>query len=211
MFGISSTEFLIILIVGLIVVGPQKLPELARALGRAIGEFRRATTDIKDAFEADESISEAKKSFNEAVSEGMRAAFDDKLEEAGLSSDVIHKMKYGDPDDQAEAEAIATADGDETELDAVVGPDEEHDPAEAELPFDGKEPEIDAATGPDEDSDRAGESADQPTGETADQPEIEPEITEAAEEKPEPEDDASATEEPPAEADETKPPADRDN
>jgi len=42
MFGIGAGEFIVILIVGLIVFGPGKLPEVGRALGKALREFRKA-------------------------------------------------------------------------------------------------------------------------------------------------------------------------
>ncbi len=42
MFGIGAGEFIVILIVGLIVFGPSKLPEVGRALGRGLREFRKA-------------------------------------------------------------------------------------------------------------------------------------------------------------------------
>ncbi len=48
MLGIGMQEIIIILIVALIVIGPKKLPDLARALGRAIGEFRKAADDLKE-------------------------------------------------------------------------------------------------------------------------------------------------------------------
>jgi TatA/E family protein of Tat protein translocase len=41
------TELLVILAVALIVFGPSRLPELARSLGRAMNEFRRASTDLR--------------------------------------------------------------------------------------------------------------------------------------------------------------------
>jgi sec-independent protein translocase protein TatB len=50
MFGIGMPELLLILAVALIVLGPKKLPELARALGKGMAELRRATEDIKDEF-----------------------------------------------------------------------------------------------------------------------------------------------------------------
>ena len=42
MFGIGAGEFIVILIVGLIVFGPGKLPEVGRGLGKALREFRKA-------------------------------------------------------------------------------------------------------------------------------------------------------------------------
>ena len=50
MFGIGMPELLLILGVALIVLGPKKLPELARALGKGMAEFRRATDELRDEF-----------------------------------------------------------------------------------------------------------------------------------------------------------------
>lgn len=47
MFGLSFWEIAIILAIALIVLGPSKLPELARGLGKALREFRKATEDFK--------------------------------------------------------------------------------------------------------------------------------------------------------------------
>lgn len=51
MFGIGSTELIVILIVALIIIGPAKLPEMAKSLGKALGEFRRVSTDVKRTIE----------------------------------------------------------------------------------------------------------------------------------------------------------------
>ena len=50
MFGIGMPELILILGLALIVLGPKKLPELARALGKGLAEFRRATDELKDEF-----------------------------------------------------------------------------------------------------------------------------------------------------------------
>jgi Tat protein translocase TatB subunit len=50
MFGIGMTELLVILTIGLIVIGPKKLPELARSLGKGLAEFRRASTEMRREF-----------------------------------------------------------------------------------------------------------------------------------------------------------------
>ena len=50
MFGIGMTELLVILAIGLLVLGPKRLPDLARSLGRGLAEFRRASTDLRREF-----------------------------------------------------------------------------------------------------------------------------------------------------------------
>lgn len=53
MFNIGLPELLIIAAIALIVFGPNKLPELAKAFGRAMREFRKATEEVKESFEAE--------------------------------------------------------------------------------------------------------------------------------------------------------------
>jgi TatA/E family protein of Tat protein translocase len=53
MFNIGIPELLIIVAIALIVFGPNKLPELAKAFGRAMREFRKATEEVKESFEAE--------------------------------------------------------------------------------------------------------------------------------------------------------------
>ena len=48
MFGIGAPELVVILVVALVVLGPKRLPELAKGLGRTLGEFRRATSGITE-------------------------------------------------------------------------------------------------------------------------------------------------------------------
>lgn len=48
MFNIGPTELLLILGLALIILGPRRLPELARALGKGLAEFKRATREFHD-------------------------------------------------------------------------------------------------------------------------------------------------------------------
>jgi Tat protein translocase TatB subunit len=65
MFGIGMPEAILIGIVALLVVGPKKLPELAKTLGKGFSEFRRTANDVTDGFKetikADEMKDELKK------------------------------------------------------------------------------------------------------------------------------------------------------
>lgn len=47
MFGIGTQEILIILLVALILFGSKRIPEVARALGKGMGDFRRAARDVQ--------------------------------------------------------------------------------------------------------------------------------------------------------------------
>jgi len=51
-FGIGMPELLIVLAVALLVLGPKKLPEIARSLGRGMAEFRRASTELRNTLSA---------------------------------------------------------------------------------------------------------------------------------------------------------------
>ena len=57
MFGIGTTELLVILFIILLVFGSKKLPELAQGLGRGIREFKKATNEIQDELDLNKPIS----------------------------------------------------------------------------------------------------------------------------------------------------------
>lgn len=48
MFGIGIPELILILIIGLVVFGPGKLPDVGRAVGKSLNEFKKATSGIVD-------------------------------------------------------------------------------------------------------------------------------------------------------------------
>jgi len=58
MFGMGMQELLLILAIALIVLGPKKLPEIARTLGRGLSEFRRATGELKESIDLEKYVEE---------------------------------------------------------------------------------------------------------------------------------------------------------
>jgi len=53
MGSLGWPEIMVILVIALVVFGPRKLPQLGRTLGKALGEFRRATNDLKNTLEVE--------------------------------------------------------------------------------------------------------------------------------------------------------------
>ena len=67
MFGIGSTELLVILVVALIVLGPKSLANVSRTLGKAMGEFRRVSTDFQRTLNSEAEEEDQKKRKKEAA------------------------------------------------------------------------------------------------------------------------------------------------
>ena len=95
MFGIGMTELLVILTIGLIVIGPKKLPERARSLGKGLAEFRRASTEVRREFlsVADEAKIDP---LPGKPAEG-RSDEDGKREEDGKRDEEGERAKTGEP------------------------------------------------------------------------------------------------------------------
>ena len=68
MFGIGLPELIIIMVIALIVIGPSKLPELARAIGKGMTEFKKATQDIKESLDLDGEFQDVKDELVDSVS-----------------------------------------------------------------------------------------------------------------------------------------------
>lgn len=56
MFGIGMPELLLIMALALVFIGPKKLPDIARALGKGMREFRNATDDLKRSIDIDAQV-----------------------------------------------------------------------------------------------------------------------------------------------------------
>lgn len=67
MFGsIGMPELIVIFVIALIIFGPRKLPELGRSLGKSIGEFRRASNDLRNSLEEEVRLDEQRRAVEAA-------------------------------------------------------------------------------------------------------------------------------------------------
>ncbi|MBU2497428.1 MAG: Sec-independent protein translocase protein TatB [Proteobacteria bacterium] len=126
MFGIGLPELIVIMVVALIIIGPRKLPDLARALGKGMAEFRKATQEIKESLDLDEEIHDLKRDLADSISglneppEGMREEQPTGEEAPGheISDAVPEASEKGeteapDPQEQKEEATVKEADRDD--------------------------------------------------------------------------------------------------
>jgi len=96
MFGIGMPELIVIFVIALIFIGPKKLPDLARALGRGMAEFRKATSDIKANLNIDDDLKGMEQDIADSVS-GMVEDASEQSNETGAEAENV-------PDDQEKDE-----------------------------------------------------------------------------------------------------------
>jgi TatA/E family protein of Tat protein translocase len=131
MFGIGMPEMILILAVALIVIGPKKLPDLAKSLGRALGEFKKATNELKDSLQIDDELKEMKTTFDEINRDlkdnrpaAPNPAKPDAADDAKAESD--HVLKDKDPVDKVKSVFDR---GNDTLQSDTVAPDNKNQPA----------------------------------------------------------------------------------
>lgn len=67
MFGIGMPELLLILAVALIVLGPKKLPELARSLGKGLAELKKSTEELKGNLSVGDELKDVQKDLSNII------------------------------------------------------------------------------------------------------------------------------------------------
>jgi len=114
MFGIGMPELIIILAVALIVIGPKKLPDLAKSLGRAFNEFRKATQELKASIDLDDGLKDVKKSFDDLHSDLRQGVSERKPDDAASSGGGASPESGPPPSATAPPETAAPRSGEKT-------------------------------------------------------------------------------------------------
>ena len=109
MFGIGPMEFLVILVMALLVLGPKRMPELARTLGRGLGEFRRASSELRQSLALDDLQNELRQGLHGANTIHKRDGKPDRPAQAGDDLAAGKTAGATHPDKTAKAEAGAPA------------------------------------------------------------------------------------------------------
>lgn len=102
MFGIGTTEIIVIMVVALLVLGPKKLPEIAKSLGKTLAEFRRVSTDVKRTIEMEvdrEEETRAKKKIKqEMAKKASKESHPPEQEQTGSSPEIENEKESSDID-----------------------------------------------------------------------------------------------------------------
>lgn len=94
MLGIGLPEVLVILVLALLVLGPQRLPEVARMLGRIYGQIRRASEEFQNTIRQDIMLFERQEDAdkNKAVADELRERFADLQ---GVQTRITERQDHG--------------------------------------------------------------------------------------------------------------------
>ena len=83
---------MVILAIALVVIGPKKLPDLAKSLGRAMREFKKATSELKESMDLNEDLKDAKTSFDRLQGD-LKGSFKDTPNVNGASPSEKEKIE----------------------------------------------------------------------------------------------------------------------
>lgn len=111
---IGAQELIIIFVIALIVFGPRKLPELGKSLGRSIGEFKRASNELRSTLEQEIRVEETRKEIMEPIETISNEAKEAVQKAQELDEDDLEADVEDATGKEPRAES-ASADGEEEE------------------------------------------------------------------------------------------------
>lgn len=93
MFDVGFTELMVIALVGLIVIGPERMPTVARTLGHLLGRLQRYVSDVKSDINREMQLEELKKLQSQVVDQtrDMERQFNDQMKtvETSLNQSIL--------------------------------------------------------------------------------------------------------------------------
>jgi sec-independent protein translocase protein TatA len=109
---IGAQELIIIFVIALIVFGPRKLPQLGKSLGRSIGEFKRASNELRSTLEQEIRVEETRKEImepiealgneaKEAIKKATELDVDDDLEDEPTGHATVSEKTEDPPETKA--------------------------------------------------------------------------------------------------------------
>lgn len=114
MFNLTGSEIMFLLIIGLVVLGPEKLPDAIRRVGRLYSELKRMSSGVQTDFRKvmDEPLKEMMNTTN-----SMKALFNDTSSQfQAAAKDLVEPtyIPYGQTDEKAPENEILLSDGDDS-------------------------------------------------------------------------------------------------
>jgi sec-independent protein translocase protein TatB len=129
MFGIGSTEILVIAVVGLLVLGPRKLPQIAKTVAKGMAQFRRVSSDLQNTVEREVAKEE------------------DNLRKEETKTELIDKNKE-DPATEQTAEAQTTEAQTPVADEPAPADEQTEDAKQPDAPDETHNAEVDAVSSP---------------------------------------------------------------
>ena len=142
MFGIGMPEMILILAIALIVIGPKKLPDLAKSLGRAMREFKKATSEFKETMDLDGDLKEVKNAF-EDINADIKGSLTETAvtDEAGQLESFTRESNAGDtetktPSGENDAPDLSKIENDDTVPEEKIDVQSDAEMLDEDLPSD---------------------------------------------------------------------------
>ena len=149
MFGIGMPEMILILAVALIVIGPKKLPDLAKSLGKAMGEFKKATSDLKESMKIDTELKEVKTAFDDLGRDDQKkpTLYDGDADEKPAKSAVPDESPEADKPEGRDSGAMDELKAAFDRRDTEASDSDEGTPAGGDLTATGSDPDSEMSKG----------------------------------------------------------------